>query len=876
MTVRSQPWLTLALCIGLAAGATAATHAQDRQTTGTNPPLPTGKHITPTGQQAGVGSFPAGLLLSPDGKYLVVTNTGARQFLSVLSAGDGKLVSQLAFNGPRSDTDKSKAALYLGLAFAPSPNAAPPFTLYVSRGPEDRVSLYTLDSDGKLTDTGREIDDPSPLPKEAGGSRPHFLAGIALSRDGGTLYAAHNETSNWTHQRGSVGILDANANKVLATVETPGFPLAVVALTQGAQADRKIYVASERDSVVSAIDVSDKTHPKLVHNIGVGAQPMALCLDKAQNRLFVANAGSDTVSVIDTETDKVTNTILLRPEQARGLPGATPTGLALSPDETRLYVSLGDMNAVAVVDLKSSTLAGFIPSGWYPSAVAVTSDGTSLFVANAKGEHPHNPNNVKVGPNGEWGQYIQDIIEGTVAMLPVPSNEQLEGMTARAVVNSGLPRAALAKTNGLLPPEIKHIVYIIKENRTYDQVLGDMPQGNGDPSIVMFGKEVTPNQHALAERFVLLDNFYCSGEVSADGWNWSTAGMASEYVSRNVPFNYGGHGRNYDFEGENNGVPVDLLKIPDVARPPSGYLWDNCARHGVSFRNYGFFVTFGDSKRPDGKPLATANMPAERVLEGRTDVNFLRFALEYADSNAWQAYNTVAPGQRTAYGKFNAPSRFAEWKREFDGYVQNNNLPALMLVRFPCDHTEGTTPGTRSARAMVADNDYAVGQLVETISKSKYWKETAIFIVEDDAQDGYDHVDAHRSTCYVISPYIKSGTVDHHFYNTDSILHTMEMLLGLPTTSQYDAIAPVFSFFGATPDNADAYTAVLPAREIIGEVNAKTAYRAEDSRKMDFSRADQAPEDVLNDILWHAIKGANTPAPPVRHTLRLPAAKDDE
>ncbi|HZP80986.1 MAG TPA: alkaline phosphatase family protein [Chthonomonadaceae bacterium] len=834
-------------------------------------PLVTGKALTPQGKQTNVGSFPANMLLTPNRRFLVVSNTGFRQFVSVLSAEDGRLLSQLGFNGLRKDESLKREGLYYGLAFGPERDGQT--TLYVSRGAEDRVSILAIDTDGKLTDTGKVLDNPSSVPKSMS---PHHIAGLALNRDGSRLYAVNNNTSAFTEQKGSLSILDTAANKVVAKVPLPGFPYAVAALTAGPNAEKKVYVTSERDGVVSVVNPETATVSK---NVRTGMHPMALLLDRAQTRLFVANAGSDTVSILNTQSDKVERTILLRPNDLRGLPGATPTNLALSPDESRLYVTLADMNAVAIVDLKANALAGYIPVGWYPTAVVVSPDGQRLFVANAKGVATRNPNGKPVGENGVLGQYIENIIEGTVSTLDTPSADELSRLTAQVIANNRVrPDLEREVRAGFRNPGIKHVIYIIKENRTYDQVLGDMPQGNGDPSLVLFGKEVTPNLHALAERFVLLDNFYCCAEVSADGWQWSVAGMTSEYTSRNAPYNYSGRGRSYDFEGQNNSVPVDLLGIPDVARPPSGYLWELCAKKGLSFRNYGFYVSSADADSigPDGKPLAEDNTPNKKALVGKTDVNFRYFDMAYADSDAWMLHNAPAPKQTKAYGQFNAPSRFAEWKREFDAYLKNGDLPRFMMVRFPRDHTQGTAPDMSSPRAMVADNDYAVGQLVEAVSHSPYWKETAICIVEDDAQNGYDHVDAHRSIAFVISPYIKKGTVDSRFYNTDSMLRTMELLLGLPPMSQYDAIAAPIAVFGPTADNAEPYTAILPAREIISEVNRATAYRAQDSARLIHPLlADATPDDELNDILWHAIKGIHTPKPPKRFGLRLTARDDD-
>jgi YVTN family beta-propeller protein len=850
-----------------------------RQTSQNDMPLPTGRFLAPEGKQTDIGSFPVNLLLSPDGKYVVVTEAGFREHLSVLSAEDGRLVSQLAFNAVRPGEQKAKQALYVGLAFAPT--SGDTHTLYVSRGPEDRVSVFTLDADGQLKDTGRSLNNPSPLPKSAKDSAPNFIAGIALSANGARLYAVNNMTSAFTNQQGSVSILDTRRNQILGKVATPGFPYAIATLTQGEKADTKAYVTSERDGVVSVLDVSDPVAPSVTRSVATGDHPMALLLDKAQKRLFVANAGSDTVSVIDTDTDAVAKTYVVRPAEARGLPGATPTGLALSPDESRLYVTLGDMNAVAVLDLQNDgALTGFVPTGWYPTSAVVNRDGTRLFVANAKGVLPRHPNDRNAGPKGEWGQYIQNIIEGTVSLIPVPGPEEIHLLTGQVLAYNRLMPALSpdppSPAESGLPSGIKHVLYIIKENRTYDQVLGDLKQGNGDPSLALFGRRVTPNLHALAERFVLLDNFYCCSEVSADGWNWSTSGMASEYTVRNAPFNYSGRGRSYDFEGQNNGTPADIVGLPDVARAPGGYLWDQCLKNNVSFHNYGFFVAGSDDdKGTDDKPFMASNTPTKKALVGRTDTSFLQFDMAYADSDAWQVYNCPAPKQRRFFGQFKAPSRFAEWRREFDQYVKKGTLPTFLMVRFPRDHTSGTKAGLQSPRGMVADNDYAVGQLVEAVSKTHYWKETAIFILEDDAQNGHDHVDAHRSIAFVISPYIASGTVDHRFYNTDSMLRTLEALLGLPPMCQYDAAAPLMKVFGPRPVNAAPYRSILPPRAIIGEFNRQTAYRARDSERLDFRGEDRVPDAVLNDILWHAVKGVNVPEPSPRHSLRLSAARPD-
>ncbi|HEY3268438.1 MAG TPA: alkaline phosphatase family protein [Armatimonadota bacterium] len=808
-------------------------------------PLPTGASITPSGVHTPVGCFPANLALSPNGRYVVVTDIGSRSQLSVLNAATGALVSQIGFN--RSHEGGGKDALYVGLAFTSDG------LLYVSRGTEDKVTVYTLDDAGTLSETV-SLADPGPAKGVTA-----CPAGLALSSDAGTLFAANNYTTAHTGFKGTLAVLDTASKAVRGTVATQGYPFAVAAVTKGKLADTKVFVACERDGVVADVD------PKALsvrRSIATGDHPAALLLDASQRRLFVANAGSDTISVIDPAADRVTSTTLLRPAAAHALAGATPTGMALDAAGKRLYVALGDMNAVAVVDVAGKPrLLGYVPTGWYPTAALVAPDGGYLFVANAKGVDTRHPNATPSGPNGAWGRYTLSILEGAVSRIRIPTTQELKVLTAQVLKNNRLaaPMTAGSPLKGI---PVKHVIYIIKENRTYDEVMGDATKGNGDPSLVLFGQDVTPNQHALANRFALLDNFYVCAEVSADGWNWSTSGMTSEYTARNVPFNYGGRGRTYDFEGENSGVPVDLLGLPDVARSPGGYIWENAARHGVGFRNYGFFNGSGVTL-PDGRTVNYGNGVTKRALLGKTDVDYLQFNMEYADSDAWVKLNAPETVVMKSFGKNKSPSRYTEWKREWDAYVKNGKLPPFTMIRLPRNHTAGTTPGMASPRAMVADNDYALGEIVEAVSKSRYWKSTAIFVLEDDAQNGFDHVDSHRSPSFVISPLVRKGTVDHRFYNTDSVLRTMELLLGLPPMNRFDATAPVLDFWNAAPDNSAPYTAILPDPSILRQVTRKTAYRAAASARMNFRDADDIPEQELNDILWHSIKGTKALKPAI-------------
>ncbi len=809
-------------------------------------PLVTGKFLTPLGSHAPVGSFPANLILSPDGKFAISTNAGFRQQLSVIDVASGKVVSKVDANG--AGDDKKKEALYFGLA---AQRLGGKTLVYASKGVRDRVGIYELSATGSLTFV-RDLVCPA-----APGGTPNFPAGLAPTSDGSRLVVALNETHKNSEYKGRLGIFDV-ANGTMSRMDgVPGYPLGVSVVTRGEGMDRIAYVASERDGVVVEIDFMAR---KVLRSFRTGATPAYLTLDSRQRRVLVSNSGSDTITSIDRATGQM-KSLVVRPAAMRGLPTATPLGLGFSPDEKRLYVALADMNALAVVDAEKMTLLGYIPTGWYPTSVVATND--AILVANAKGDQRRNPNGK---PVGTLGQYAPNLLEGTVARIPRGQLEaNLGSLTKTTLSNNLVENGKIQSFPFHRPSEIEHVIYVVKENRTYDQVLGDLKQGNGDPSLTLFPRDVTPNQHALAERFALLDNFYVCAEVSADGWNWSTSGQANEYVQRNTVTNYSGRGRSYDFEGSNSGVAVDLQGLPNVARAPGGYLWDLAAKHGVSFRNYGMYIGFDDPEDKRMGDSTRTNSSLNKVLATSTDADFRRYDLSYADSDAWKVHGLdKAPRQLAEFGKDRAPSRMSAWLREYDEYLVKGQMPKLMLLRLGNDHTAGTSPGGYSPRAMLADNDYAVGQLVERVSRGPLWGKTAICILEDDAQAGYDHVDCHRSIAFVISPWTKRSVVDSRFYNTDSMLRTMEMLLGLPPMNGNDAVAPPIDVFGKRAENLEPFRAILPAKAIVGEINKPTAYRAKDSQLLiNRFEEESLPDIELNDILWGSIRGAKTPRPPV-------------
>jgi YVTN family beta-propeller protein len=919
----------LALCLVslfLTLSACDSTPPVQMSTLTTTVTLNTGKDIAPSDAVPLRGAnLPMTLAATPDGQFTIICGMGYREALWAVRTADAQVVSQTDFAahverqraGPQTEEQPTKVdsrhnadrpqtnGLYYGIVATNN-------TVYAAQGGHDAIAVLSLSPTGQLmlTDTIRA-------------QRNDFPAGLALDQHG-LLYVSNNSSGgNPDPYRtpASMAIYDPATKTELgryvfeSTGNTSNYPLAITVLRNGS----KTFVASERDGTVYSLNTTDPTHPTLNKIIPTGSHPDALLLNKDESRLFVANSQSDTVSVIDTASDKLIATILLRPDAVRGLPGVTPTSMALSPDERTLYVTLSDMNAVAVVDTDSQRILGMIPAGDYPSAVLAGSD--RLLVVNAKGHKAHNPNPTynPFTRKIDRDSYILSVILGDVQSMPISSAAKLPEqtqlvMTANHFNRLTPPTPATAPAIGAAFGKIKHVIYIIKENRTYDQVLGDDARGNGDASLALFNEKVTPNQHALADRFVLLDNIYACGEVSGDGWVWSTQGIANAYVERTISYNYSGRGRTFDYEGENNGYPTGGFPatdpdgkplsndpqyrngappVPDVAGADV-HLWDLARRAHLSIRNYGFYLSEGDKKAgvtmiPENYPTVAGLQPPGHDLAGITDMDFRRFDLDYPDSDAPQIWfdRSNDPNclyQKKSYGKHAAPSRFAEWNSEFQQMLQQDptgdSVPALMTIRLPHDHTQGLTSKKHTPMSEVADNDYAVGQLVEAISHSPIWSSTAIFIIEDDAQAGPDHVDCHRTTAYVISPWIKPGSVDHEFHNTDSMLRTIEQLLGLQPMSQYDATATLISDWDKTAANADPYAAILPPQQIISAINITAAKSTTDaaiekqlelaSDQMDFVHADAAPAAQLNLIIWKSVKGMNSTMPLPRNSLVSP------
>lgn len=603
---------------------------------------------------------------------------------------------------------------------------------------------------------------------------------------------------------------------------------------------------------VSVIDLSLR---KVVKEIEVDLHPSEMALSPDGTRLYVANANSDTVSVIDTASDTRIDTLGVKPMEE--LPfGSAPNALALSKDGQTLYVANGANNALAVIDLVSGKPMGFIPTGWYPGSVLLA--GNTLYVANTKGvggRFQKTNESMKADMFGSgWTGYNSHDHLGSVSFIEVPDADTLEVYTIEVATNMRLPRMHEVMNLESVKPRVtpvptrpgeispfKHVLYIIKENRTYDQVFGDMPQGNGDPTLCHFGRDVTPNHHALAEEFVLLDNFYCNGVLSADGHQWTNEGYVTDYLEKS----FGDFSRSYPYDGDDA-----------MAYASSGFIWDYVLRAGLSFRVYGEFV----KAVIEPNDATWADIYSD-YLNGTRNVSI----------RATTELHTLEPYLCPTFigfpGKMQDVYRAQEFIKELKDFEAQGELPNFMIMLLPNDHTVGTRPGYPTPRATVADNDLALGRIVEAISHSTFWPETAIFVVQDDPQAGLDHVDGRRTVAFCISPYTKRGEVISTHYNQSSMLRTMELILGLPPMNQLDmAATPMVDCFTDKPD-LTPYTHLsntIPLDEMNPEKTALSGlqrHHAELSLQMPLDDIDMADEGTFNRIVWHSVKGYDTPYP---------------
>jgi DNA-binding beta-propeller fold protein YncE len=947
-----RPALAAGMVWALALGGAAAAAARGQFTA-------TGQSITPTAARgavfqalnpdiAAMADYTAGqaaaLALSPDGKTLLVLTSGFNRMFGA----DGKLIRDLSneyvfvydVSGatPVKRQVLSVPDTFLGLAWAPTGG-----TFYVSGGVDDVVLEYGVAPGGFVPQ--RRF----PLGHEGQGlglAVKPAVAGLAVSPDGRWLLAANiqNDSASLidlanghvSEQDLRPGAIDRNR----AGEQGGAFPRAVVWAS-----NTKAYVASQRDRQIVALSI-DGGEITVGARIKTRGQPVALVMNPRANRLYAALDNTDGVAVIDTIRDRTIERIatagpaLALPAPAR-LGGAGSNALALSPNGRTLLVTNGGENALAVVRLDAraagaalapraakpdddddppkravaSAVVGLIPTGWYPTAVAVRPDGRRIFVVNGKSVPGANPRNCRnsllTGPGDEnackaANQYVWQLEKAGFLSLPPPSPAELGRLTRQVAVNDHFPSAGGgeqdAATFAFLRQHIRHVIYIVKENRSYDQVLGDLEVGDGDPKLTVFGAAMTPNQHALARGFVDLDAFFDSGESSNTGWDWTTAARTNDYTERAAPVNYADRGLQYDQEGDNRNINVgfatpaervaanpligkDPNLLPgtaDVAAPDGpggeegrGYIWDSALRAGLKVRNWGFF---GDLALyfPGAGPLRT---PLEREpwKTGLKVFTPAKAALMNISDPYFRGFDQAFPDYW----------RFKEWEREFDGFVAKADAPALMLVRLPHDHTGAFgqgLDGVDTVETELADNDYAVGLVVDKVAKSPFAKDTLVFVVEDDAQDGPDHVDAHRSTLYIAGPYVRQKAVVSKRYTTVNLLRTIEDVLGIEPMGLPDALADPMGAVFDVNQAAWGFDAKVPAvlrstklplpPQTGGQASAMTACLSASRRDghwwaaamagQNFDVEDQLDTDAFNRALWRGLKGEAAAYPAVR------------
>jgi YVTN family beta-propeller protein len=958
-------WLipALALC-------TPAAHAQQRHAVPKPEVLPTGVEITPVATPGavfetlnpGLADFPdfvAGQAVStatsPDGKTLLILTSGynlmnnANGETDKASSNEYAFVYDISAGKPQKKQALQIPNSFMGLTWNPRGDE-----FYASGGSNDNVHVFRKEN-GAWAESTPAISLGHTV--GLGIKVKPVVAGLAVSPDGTRLLVANYENDSVSlvdlATRRVIGERDLRPGKTDWTqIGTPGGEYPFWIVWKGAD---KAYVSTQRDREIVVLDLVNGM--RAAKRIPVRGQPNKMLLDAKSARLYVALHSSDKVAVIDTAADRVVEEILTTAPPSmfpnrKGWKGSSPNSLEFFDHQKMLLVTNGGANSVALIALGAacggetkkdaddkddeencsaeSRVIGLIPTGWYPTSASVSADGKTIYVVNAFSTAGPNPKScrtaagVRVRSEAEChaaNHYILQKMKAGLLVLPVPSHHVLEELTRQVARNNYWPDAGLKTQAEIemaqLRKHIKHVIYVVKENRTYDQVLGDLKRGNGDPKLVVFPQPISPNHHRLAQKFVTLDNFYASGNVSGDGWNWSTAARAGETTVINVPINYAHRDISYDFEGNNReinvgeptlaarksqnpDVPDDRDLLPgtaDVAAPDSAdgeagaaYLWDGARRAGVSMRNYGFFLAALPNE-PTHEASGTTSI-AEMPYETKTVVAYpTKAALMGVTDPYFRGFDTKLPDY----------FRYKEFEREFNEYEKRGALPGLILLRLPSDHFgtfKTALRGVNTVETQMADNDYALGKLVERISHSRFRNDTVIFVVEDDAQNGPDHVDAHRTLAFVMGAYVKRGTVVSQRYNTVSMLRTIEDVLGIEPLGLYDAaIEPMASVFQAAP--ADwSYTPVVPqilrttslplpsaprankpaARAALEREYAAprhdAAYWEEKMSGLDFSSEDRLDTPRFNRVLWEGLKGEGVPYPEKRDGRNLRLNRD--
>ena len=835
--------------------------------------------LTPAGIQVDLpGIRPQAIALSPDGKLLVTS--GKTSEIIILDPKTGAVLQNVKFPGKpvaaepveeaahagdsKTKPDTGAQLSFTGLVFSPDGSR-----IYVSNVNGD-IKVFGV-ADGKVTAWRLIVLPEAKAPKR----KAEIPAGLAVSRDGRLLYVAMNLANKLAE-------IDTATGVVLRTWETGVAPFDVV-LAEG-----KAYVCNlggrrpAKDDLTGpagrgttvrvdpvrhianegSVTIVNLAQGIVKTEVPVELRPCALAVSPDGRYVVVANSGSDTLSVIDAKTDAIVEKIWTRPPA--DLFSATPNALAFDKSGKRLYVCNATQNAVGVIAFdaadKESTLLGLIPVGWFPGAIVHDPARNQLCVGNIKGIGSTKKGKIGEKPKGSSKDYF-----GTLSIAPVPDTKTLAAFTAVSFANirqetfeqaklparSGQPARPVPERAGE-PSVFQHVIYIIKENRTYDQVLGDVKTGNGDPALCTFGETFTPNQHKIVKEFVLLDNTYCSGIQSADGHQWTDSAITTDYVERQ----HAGWPRSYP--NMKTSEAMDAL-----AYSPAGFIWDNALKHGRTVRNYGEACVSEcgwTDKTRKGKPKWKDYYDE---LTAKTGQITIRCKPGIESLRPISNPNTV--GWDLGVPDVMRAARFID---EFHEFEQSGNLPQLIIMLLPNDHTGGTAPNEPTPGAQVADNDLAFGQIVEALTRSKFWPDTCLFAVEDDPQNGWDHVSGYRTTCYVVSPYTRRGAVVGTQYNQTSIVRTIELMLGLPPMNIMDATAtPMSDCFVATPNLAPFNS--IPNQVSILELNPDKKKVKDPAKKKDatvsallkLDEPDRCPEDVLNRILWHAMKGTRVPYP---------------
>lgn len=769
--------------------------------------LPNGWSLTPAGTSIPLGDFPLNIAVSASKKKMAVTNNGqSTQTLQLIDVASETVLDQVVI--PKS---------WLGLQFS-----ADEKFLFASGGNDNRILKYAIQKNKLVLSDSIRLGDKWP---------------VRISPTGMALDDAKQLLYTVTKDNKQLYIVELNTKRIRQQIALPGEAYTCLLSPN----KKELYISCWGCAKLLVFDTDKKL---IVSEIEVGSNPNDLCITVNGKWLYLSNANDNSVSVIDLVKRKQVEVLnaALYPDAPNG---STTNSVALSSDEKTLYIANADNNCLAVYDVSkkgSSVSKGFIPVGWYPTCVRTI--GKKIYVANGKGftslPNPLGPDPVskktQLGfQKGDTArpkevQYIGGLFKGTMSIIPTPSAATLSAYSQAVYRNTPYSKTRETVSEGEQgnpiprkvgdPSPVKYVFYIVKENRTYDQVLGDMPEGNGDKNLCLFGEKVTPNLHALAREFVLLDNFYVDGEVSADGHNWTMGGYANDYLEKTWVTSYGGRGGDYDAEGNRA-----------IANNKKGFIWDHCKRAGVSYRTYGEFAD-------DYKP----NIP---VLKDHFCPYYTSWDQRVRDT-----------------------TRVGQWKRDFDSLLAHHALPQLNTLRIINDHTEGLSKGRPTPFAHVADNDLAIGMFVEYLSKSPIWKECAVFIVEDDAQDGPDHVDAHRTTAYVAGGFVKRHFADHTMYSTSSMLRTIELILGIGPMSQYDAAAtPMWRCFTDKTDMTVFHA--RPANIDLTEKNEAENEWQRKSEAFDFSKEDRIPDRAFTEVIWKAVKGESALVPAPRRAAFL-------